>query len=373
MSTDIEQRVRASLASAPHPAGLRLDADAVTRVASRSHRRRRTGQALVAGMASLAVLGPVAWAGGWLPGEVQRALPASPWSWCPISGSLSGERAIQLADLEHVAIPLRDGSTVVAGLAQGCPEGDLLLMSATPEPADALPATVPVQGALGNDVDPHMEELSSWWSGLQLPDGRRVTGVMLPHGATDLVRVGPDSVEAPSTSPVRVPGTNLDAVVFEDSWPDGEDLAQVWRGTDGLVHTSWSAGITSRVWQGNDPAARITDTWVGQDRQEQQWVMRDGKVNGPFPVSAEPYAVAFPTDTTDGVEVVVVLPKDIGELRLQDGTTLTTLWLDAQEGEPTLHAALVTLASLTPDEPLPDLAWVTDTDTDPRPVPVIQP
>ncbi|WP_134773759.1 hypothetical protein [Ornithinimicrobium flavum] len=70
MSTDIEQRVRASLASAPDPAGLRLDADAVTRVASRSHRRRRTGQALVAGMASLAVLGPVAWAGGWLPGEV---------------------------------------------------------------------------------------------------------------------------------------------------------------------------------------------------------------------------------------------------------------------------------------------------------------
>lgn len=101
--------------------------------------------------------------------------------------------------------------------------------------------------------------------------------------------------------------------------------------------------------------------------------MRDGKVNGPFPVSAEPYAVAFPIDTTEEIEAVVVLPKSVGELRLQDGSTVETLWLDSHEEERTLHAALVTLENLTPDEPLPDLAWVTDTDTDPRPVPVIQP
>lgn len=373
MSTDIEQRVRSGLTDAPTPADLRLDADAVTRLASRSHRRRRASQAFVGGIASLAVLGAVTWAGGWLPGDVQRALPASPWSGCPIAGYGSGEQYVHLADLEHGVIPLQDGGTVVVGLAQGCSAGDLLIMSATPEPVDALPATVPLQGAIGNDVDSRMEDLSSWWSGLQLPDGRRVTGVMLPHGATDLVRVGPDAFDVPSTGFVPVPGTDLDAVVFEDHWPDGEDLAHVRRGADGLVRTSWGAGITSRVWQGDDPAATLTDTWVGQDRQEQQWVMRDGQVQGPFPVTAEPYAVTFPTDTPVRVEVVVVLPERVGELRLEDGTTLDALWLDSHEGEPTLHAALVTLEDLTPGEPPPDLAWVTDRDADPQPVSIVQP
>ena len=65
---------------------------------------------------------------------------------------------------------------------------------------------------------------------------------LLPQGATDLVRVGPDAVEVPSTGVVPVPGTDLDAVVFEDSWPDGEDLAQVWRGAGGLCLRGSDAG-----------------------------------------------------------------------------------------------------------------------------------
>lgn len=367
MSTDMEQRVRDSLADAPTPAELRLDADTVTRVASRSHRRRRTGQALLGGMASLAVLGAATWAGGWLPGGVQRALPASPWSGCPISGGLSDDASLRLAAFDHGVIPLSGGGTMVVGLAQGCPGGDVLVMSAIPEPADALPETVPFQGGLGADLDPQMDSLSAWWQGVRLPDGQEVAGVMVPGGATDLVSVGPDSVHEPSSEPVRVPGTDLDAFVFEDYWPDGEDLAQVSRGTDGLVRTSWSAGITSRVWQGSDPAGELTDTWVGQDHQEQQWIMRDGEVQGPFSVSTKPYAVLFPADDADRVEVVVVAPEGGGELSRADGGELSragggapgradggepgieadtapeALWLESSDGDRTLYAALVTI------------------------------
>lgn len=369
MSTNIEQRVRAGLADTAHPAGLRLDADAVTRLASRSHRRRRTSQTLIGGVATLAVLGTATWAGGWLPHGMQRALPASPWSACPISGY--GQSSLHLDTLDHAVIPLSDGGTVVVGLARGCPGGDALVMSATVEPANALPDTVPLQGGLG--AGPDDSPFDSGQIALRLPDGREMTGVMVPGEVWDLARVGPDAIHEPSEQPVRVPGTNLSAFVLTDVWPDGEDLAQVWRGADGLVHTSWSAGITSRVWQGTDPAARLTDTWVGQDRQEQQWVMHDGQVRGPFPASTEPYAVVFETRTTSRVDVVVVLPDNVGELRLADDTALTTHWLDSQEGEPTLYAALVTLDDLSPDEPMPDLAWVTGTDTDPRPVTVVQP
>lgn len=364
MSTDIEQRVRAGLADTTTPADLRLDADTVTRVASRSHRRRRTGQALLGGMASLAVLGAVTWAGGWLPGGVQRVLPASPLSSCPISDGLSEGPAVRLADLDHAVIPLADGGTVVAGLAQGCSGGDAVFMAATPEPADALPERVPMQGGLG--VGPDVGPITAWWQGLQMPEGRQVTGVMVPGGASKLVTVGPDAVHEPSSERVSVPGTDLDAYVFEDYWPDGEDLAQVWRGSDGLVHTSWSAGTTARVWQGSDPGAKLTDTWVGQDRQEQLWVMRDGEVQGPLEVSTGPWAVAFPTDDPDTVEVVVVVPEDGGELSLADDDVLGVAdgagsspdgrdeagpdddalkasWLGSSEGDRTLHAALITL------------------------------
>lgn len=390
MSTDIEQRVRSGLADAPVPAGLSLDADAVTRVASRNLRRRRTGQALLGGMASLAVLGTVTWAGGWLPGGVQRVLPASPWSACPVSGSFSGESSVRLAALDHSVIPLTDGGTVVVGLGQGCTGGDFLFMSATPASADALPETVPLQGALGTSTDPREGPLSAWWQGLPLPDGRVVTGLMIPGGAQDLVAVGPDAVHEASSEPVRVPGTDLDAMVFEDYWPDGEDLAEVWRGSDGLVHTSWSAGTTSRVWQGDDAGGELTDTWVGQDRQEQQWVMRDGVVQGPFEVSDEPYAVVFPIDdpvtdpATDDpvtVEVVAVLPAGDGALRLAgggeptepDAAPLETLWLDSSEGDRTLHAALVRLGLDAAGE-LPALEWVPGGDgATPQPVPLLEP
>lgn len=265
MSTDIEERVRTGLADAPTPADLRLDADAVTRLASRSHRRRRTGQAFLGGMASLAVLGTVTWAGGWLPGEVQRALPASPWSACPLTWNGTGND-VHLDAVAHAVLTLSEGGTVVAGAARGCPDGDRLFFAATKAARGELPDTLPVQGGLQDRTDEN-DQLTSWLQGLRLEDGREVTGMMAPRGASGLVLVGPDAVHEPTSDPVDVPGTGLAAAVLEGYWPQGEDLAQVWRGADGLVRTSWSAGTTARVWQGDDPAAQLTATWVGQDRQ----------------------------------------------------------------------------------------------------------
>lgn len=337
---DIEQRVRTRLADAPTPADLRLDAEAMTQVASRSHRRRRTGQTLLGGMASIVVLGTVIWAGGWLPGEVQRVLPASPWSRCALTWNETGSD-IHLEAVEHAVIPLSEGGTVVAGVTRGCPDFDRLFFAATTAAPEVLPGSVPLQGGLEDRPDSH--DALSWFNGLRLEDGREVTAVMVPRGSRGTVVVGPDAVHEPSTPPVRVPDAEYDAFVIEGYWPAGEDLASVWRDADGLVHTSWSAGITSRAWQGSDPAAELTDTWVGEDRREQQWVMREGEVQGPFPVSTGPWAVAFPTDDVDRVELVVVLPEMSGELALDDGSAVETLWLDSREGARTLHAALARL------------------------------
>lgn len=356
MNTDLEHRVRTRLADATTPSDLTLDADAVTRLASRNHRRHRTGQALLGGMASLALLSSASWAGGWLPDPVQQALPASPWSGCPLTWNGTGSD-VELSAVDHAVIALPDGGTVVAGVARGCPDGDRLFIAATHADPDALPETLPVQGGL--EDRPGDDHATSWLSGLRLEDGQEVTAVMAPRGSQDTVIVGPDVVHEAATTPVRVPDTGFEAFVVADYWPDGEDLAQVWRGGDGLVHTAWSAGVTSRVWQGDDEAAEFTDTWVGQDRQEQQWVMRGGVVLGPFEVSAEPHAVAFTTPDPDRVELVVVLPEASGELALGDGTELETLWLDSSEGDRTLNAALVTLGRDGSGD-LPTLRWMRD-------------
>lgn len=77
MSTDIENQVRQNFAEAPTPTGLALDAEAVTSGFSRAHRRHRARQVILGGVASLAILGTATWAGGWLPNDEPRALPAS--------------------------------------------------------------------------------------------------------------------------------------------------------------------------------------------------------------------------------------------------------------------------------------------------------
>lgn len=367
MSTDLETRLRAGLADAPTPAGLALDADAVTRLASRAHRRHRTGQALLGGMASLAVLGTSLWAGGWLPDGVQQALPASPASTCPLSWG--NDPDISLDAVEHAVLPLPGGGTLVAGEARGCPDGDLLFLTATTAAPDQLPATLPLQG--GQGTDPEQDVRSAWMNGLQLEDGRRVTGLMVPAGATQLTVVGPDALHEPSVEPVHVPGTALDVVALEDYWPAGEDLAQVWRGADGLVHTGWSAGVTGRVWQGDDPGAHLTDTWVGEDRQDQHWVMRRGEVQGPFETTSPPHGIVFATAQASEVDVVVALPEAGGTLELADGTGLTGPVLTSH-GEPASLSAVLLTLDRGPDGSLPDVLWTPDGADEPVPVPLEQ-
>lgn len=368
MSTEIENQVRRTFAEAPIPAGLSLDAAAVTSGFSRTHRRHRVGQALLGGVASLAIASTATWAGGWLPADVQRALPASPWSECPLTWNGSGSD-VDLQAVDHAVIPLSGGGTVIAGVARGCVDHDQLFFAAT-EASDTLPATLPVQS--GVEDRPETDSTLSWFSGLRLQDGQTVTAVMVPRGSRDTTVVGPDVVQSPTASPVQVPGTGLDAFVLEDYWPDGEELATVWRDADGLVHTAWNAGITARAWQGTDPSAELTDTWVGQDRQGQHWVMRNGDVQGPFPASKTPYAQSFSTDDPTRLEVVVVLPSADGELTLAEGngSVPDMTALESQEGDTHIYAKLLTHDGFTPGGPIPDLVWTPPNGSEPVSVPV---
>ncbi|WP_130014206.1 hypothetical protein [Serinicoccus sediminis] len=108
MSTDIEQQLRQGLAEATTPVDLVLDPAEVTRLSARSYGRRRTRRVLAGGMASLAVLTAGAWAGGWLPGDAQSALPASPWT-CPItrSGDEMGAGTIATDQVDGAMLPRR--------------------------------------------------------------------------------------------------------------------------------------------------------------------------------------------------------------------------------------------------------------------------
>lgn len=370
MSIDIEQRVRDGLAEAPSPAGLALDAGAVTRVASRAHRRRRGGQALLGGMTSLAVLAGATWAGGWLPADVQRALPASPWAGCPLTWNGTGND-VHLDAVEHAVLPLPDGGAVVAGVARGCPDYDALFFTASTLAPEALPVSLPMLGGL--EDRPVEDHDTSWFQGLRLEDGREVTAMMVPRGSTGVAIVGPDAVHEPADAPVRVPGTGLDALVVEDYWPAGEDLGHVRRGADGLVHTSWS-NVIGRVWQGDDPSAELTDTWVGQDRQEQQWVMRLGEVRGPFPVSTTPYAVVFPAPGAAPADLVVVLPDAGGQLSLvQGGQEVDGETLRDQDGNTRFSAVLLTVEDLSADGSPRGLEWSPARGGKPQPVEVVEP
>lgn len=383
---DVEELVRRGLVDAPTPAGLGLEADEVTRIASRALRRRRTGQGLLVGMATLAVATTGLWAGGWLPGEVQRVLPAAPWSSCALTWNGTGQD-VRLADVDHAVVPLAGGGTVVAGVARGCPAGDVLFLAAHPGAPQDLPERLPLQGGL--EDRPAEDRATTWLQGLRVMEGTEVsggtdvtgrvdvtsgvdvTGVLLPSGDRDLTLVGPDAVHRPTTDPVPVPGTGLDVLVLEGYWPAGEEVATVRRDASGLVATDWGAGIIARSWDSAADDASRTGTWVAQDRQGQLWVMHDGEVRGPFLDQAAPWSVGFPAADGTATDVVVVGAEGGGNLSVgtgagngngegEDRQELAAEPLAGHEGDRVIHAVVVSLEGPAPGTDLPELTWTLD-------------
>lgn len=378
MSTDIEQQVRRGLADVPTPAGLALDAGTVTQVASRARRRHRTGQALVAGMSSLAVLGAAAWAGGALPATVQRALPASPWSSCPLTWNGTGYD-VRLDAVEHAVLPLPDG-TVVVGQARGCPEYDGAFFAATGTPADDLSQTVPLQS--GHELREGYQAGRSFLADLRFGE-QHALGLMVPAGSREVRVVGPGAVRpVPDEELVRVPGTDLLATALTDPVSMPSTSSVVWRGPDGLVRTllgpATADGVDIAVTDRHEGFS-TAESWVMTDSSGDQWVMRRGLVEGPYPASATAYAVPFPTQDRDRTELVVVLPEagtvTLGDNAAAGWTLLETERLGddpAPDARP-LHAVVVTLEGVEADQPLPGLEWAPAEDGEPQAVEVVEP
>lgn len=367
MSTDLdlEQELRRELSTAATPPELTLDAAGMTQLASGAHRRRRAGQVVGAGVASLALVGTLAWAGGALPTSVERALPASPWV-CAVTGWNGESPRIDLGLLDEVRVPVT-GGTVVAGVTEGCPFEAYVTGATTPD-AGSDDATVAMSGGLGVEDSMGVTAVSGFGD---IPVGDSVVmGITLsPGGVRDLQVVGPDAVHRPSQDPVRVPGSSADFAVVEGV-RTGDALAVVYRGADGLVRTAFGLGQDGVTPRAFTPQDGPVDTWVAQGIDGDLWAMHRGEVRGPLAVGTEPVALALPDPARSDRVDVIVIPPSRGDVVVDGGEVGPRTWLDTNpEADEVGLAALVTTVRVE-DEGSWTLTWQPE-DGDPQPVQLV--
>lgn len=386
MSTDIEQQVRRSLAEAPTPADLVLDPEQVTRISARSYGRRRSGQVLAGGMASLTLLTVGAWAGGWLPGDVEGALPASPWT-CPItrSGGEAGIGTVATDQIDGAMLPVQGGGTVVATLVEGCGGGGVLTFATSSASPDSLPERLKVQTAIGADAD-SSDQLVGIEGDLLVGD-RPVVGRMTQAGVEQVTILTSEGATAvPQDEIVPIPGTDMVAYLIQGPAADATQIATVWRSSDGLHHVAPRSVTSEARDQDAVPGDRATESWVGEQADGSLWFMRLGAVTGPVDAHEDPVAVPFAAAVDDEVELLVVGPEP-GEVSLADpepppgentddtAELVRTVTLSGESfvGEEPVYAVLVTLIGLTPDEPMPRMVWTPSDGSPPQQVEVIEP
>ncbi|WP_151525711.1 hypothetical protein [Serinicoccus kebangsaanensis] len=341
MSIDIEEQVRRELATSPTPPGLQLEAATTTRAAARAYRRRRAVQVVAAGAAVLLVPATLAWAAGDLPDPTARVLPASPWT-CPVSGWHS-EPVVDVDELAGVSIPLSTGDHVIAGLATGCPF-DALVMALSSDGTAEDPTRLRTRLLIERDAG--TEHQGAGFVDLPSDDGQAL-GLVLPRASDDLMLIGPGEVRTPAVDPRPVPGTGLEAAAIEGATMADRPLALLRRGGDGLLRTDWLdvGSPAPRAWSGEDPY--LTDTWVAQDAQGQQWVMHGGEVRGPFAPSSSPRGFLFEHGDPSSVDLVVLTPGP-GEL-VVDGVS-TDPWEQLATDDTTATELTVTTTRLHLDE-----------------------
>ena len=353
MSTDLEQQVRDEFSAAATPPGLTLDPDGMTQLASRAHRRRRAGRVAGAGMASLALVGTLAWAGGALPDPVESLLPASPWGTCPARLGGSGDTiSLDIDRIDAVRVPVSTGGTAFAGVTEGC-SFRIVTTGASAQSPQALEGRVVSSGGL--DLGSASEGSGFRQFGRAAAgDTPVLTVVISPGGIRDVQLVGPGRVHTPGEDPVRIPGASADLAVIEGVSPEDAPMALVWRGADGLVRTDFGMRPQEVAPRAFTPATGPVDTWVAQDSSGGIWVMDRGEVTGPFDHDAAPLAIEVEATARDSRAWLVVVPSPEGTVAAldADGRRVGAPGVAMADNDQGLHAQLIVLDEPSDDIPL---------------------
>ncbi|WP_299518869.1 hypothetical protein [uncultured Serinicoccus sp.] len=384
MSTDIEQQFRRSLAEATTPVDLLLDPAEVTRLAARSYGRRRTRQVLVGGMASLAVLAAGAWAGGWLPGDAQSALPASPWT-CPItrSGGEVGAGTVAADQIDGAMLPVQGGGTVVAAQVEAC--GGVLVFATSTAGSDSLPEKLDVQTAIGADAD-SSDQVVGIEGEMRVGDRLVVARMTTADVGQLTVLTVNGATVVPQDEIVPVPGTDMVAYLIQGPAAEGTQIATTWRSSDGLDHVAPRSVTSEARDQDAVPGDRATESWVGRQADGSLWFMRRGEVAGPVDAHGAPVAVPFDTSLDGEVELLVV-GHGPGQVSLADpepppgestgdpSEVVRTVSLSGESfvGQEPVYAELVTLTGLRSEDPMPGMVWTPADGSPPQQVEVIEP
>ncbi|MFX0539563.1 hypothetical protein ACQBAT_07715 [Ornithinimicrobium sp. Y1847] len=306
MNTDIEQRVRRGLSTASAPPDLTLDAAEVTRLSSRAYQRRRTGQSVVVGATALTVVASAAWAGGLLPQSVQRALPAAPWSACPLGPSEDGTHTVIHTDrLDPVVVPVAGGGSLLAGFTQACGESTIVLGSIEGD-SPTVPAELTSQGGASWEG---RAAPAFWIQQVEVGD-RHALALLLPQEAIAAQLIGPTQSQfVDLSSAADLPGTALQVVAAADQLHSGDELATLVERDENLT-TEWGPGVVNRAYVGTSDDYARSSTWVALDRLGQLWAMHDGSVLGPYLVADPVRGNATPTEHVNAPVAI-----DLGALK----------------------------------------------------------